>query len=83
MLPFLKHFLEFFIPIFFAIDAFGLVPLFVAVTEGMTLHQRRRVSFEAVAAAFVIAISFMLLGDRLFAFLGISTADFRIAGGVI
>jgi len=76
-------FLTFFIPLFVTIDAFGLVPVFLSVTEGMTESARRRVSFEAVAAAALIAISFMFLGDALFKFLGIKPQDFKIAGGLI
>ena len=79
----LHQFLSVFIPLFVAIDAFGMVPIFLAVTDGLGHERRRRVSFEAVGAATVICLSFMFLGKFLFAFLGISTADFKIAGGVI
>lgn len=77
------RFLESFLPLFVAIDPFGLLPIFLAVTEGHSSAQRRRICFEAVAAATVVSISFMFLGDALFHFLGISGADFKIAGGII
>lgn len=79
----LRDFLATFIPLFVAIDPFGMVPVFIAVTEGMSAERRRRVSFEAVAAATVICLLFMFLGDSLFAFLGVRDYDFRIAGGVL
>src|SRR4051794_10674748 len=72
-----------FIKLFVAIDPFGMVPIFLAVTDGMTDERRRRVSFEAVAAALVICLLFMLLGESLFGFLGIRDYDFRIAGGIL
>lgn len=79
----LTTFLSVFIPLFVAIDAFGLVPVFLGVTGEMTDRRRRRVSFEAVSSALAIAIGFMFLGSVIFRFLGIDEADFRIAGGVL
>jgi multiple antibiotic resistance protein len=79
----LRTFLEVFIPLFVAIDPPGMVPVFLAVTEGMSDERRRRVTFEAVTAATIICLAFMLLGESLFGFLGIRDFDFRIAGGVL
>ena len=82
-MDFLRTFLETFIPLFVAIDPFGMVPVFLGVTEGMGEVRRRRVTFEAVTAATLICLSFMFLGEGLFRFLGIRDFDFRIAGGVL
>jgi multiple antibiotic resistance protein len=79
----LRTFLSTFIPLFVAIDPFGMVPIFLAVTDGIPDERRRRVSFEAVATALVICLLFMFLGEGLFDFLGIRDYDFRIAGGVL
>jgi multiple antibiotic resistance protein len=79
----LRTFLEAFIPLFVAIDPIGLIPLFLHVTDRMDDARRRYVAAEAVAAGFVIALGFMFVGEVLFRFLGITAADFRIAGGVI
>jgi multiple antibiotic resistance protein len=78
-----RTFLEAFIPLFVAIDPVGLIPVFLSVTERMDDARRRYVAAEAVAAGFVIALGFMFVGEALFRFVGITTADFRIAGGVI
>lgn len=78
-----RDFLQVFIPLFVAIDPFGMVPVFLGVTARMTAARRREVSFEAVAAATLISIGFILAGNELFDFLGITHQDFRIAGGVI
>jgi multiple antibiotic resistance protein len=78
-----RQFLQVFIPLFVTIDAFGMVPVFLGVTAKMTAARRREVSFEAVAAATLISIAFMFLGNQIFDFLGIQHADFRIAGGII
>ncbi len=76
-------FLSYFIPLFVAIDAFGLTPLFLGVTQNMTSQRRRQILFQAVGTAFAICIGFMLLGQVIFRFLGITEADFRIAGGIL
>src|SRR5688572_15244717 len=83
MQAFFRDFFEAFIPLFVAIDPFGMVPIFLAVTAAMTPAQRRRVTFEAVGAATIIALSFMLLGHAIFRFLYITEDDFRIAGGIL
>ena len=79
----LRQFLQTFIPLFVTIDAFGLVPIFLAVTANRTQLERRRISFEAVAAATVITLAFMFFGNGLFHFIGITSADFKVAGGII
>ena len=83
MHTFFRDFFEAFIPLFVAIDPFGMVPIFLAVTATMTPKQRRRVTFEAVGAATIIALSFMFLGHAIFRFLSITEDDFRIAGGIL
>jgi multiple antibiotic resistance protein len=82
-MPSFRPFLEVFIPLFVAIDAFGLVPVFLAVTGEMSATQRRRVTFQAVFTAMGIATGFMFLGHAIFSVLGITENDFRIAGGVL
>jgi multiple antibiotic resistance protein len=79
----LRDFAKVIIPLFVTIDAVGMVPIFLAVTRGMSPRERRTVTFEAVAGATVIAIAFMFLGDAIFRFLGITLADFQIAGGIL
>ena len=79
----LHAFFEVFLPLFVTIDALGLVPVFLGVTGRMTAARRREVTFQAVAAATVLSVGFMFAGNALFHFLGITDADFRIAGGVI
>lgn len=79
----IRDFFEVFLPLFVAIDAIGLVPIFLAVTGRMTEARRRRVSFEAVGAATLLTIGFMFTGEAVFGFLGIKDHDFRIGGGVV
>ncbi|MBV8780503.1 MAG: MarC family protein [Phycisphaerae bacterium] len=79
----LHDFFAAFIPLFVSIDAFGLVPIFIGITDGMGEERRRQITFQAAFFALAICLAFMLLGRGLFGFLGITQADFRIAGGVL
>ena len=72
-----------FITLFVIIDPIGLAPLFVALTQGQTTAQRRRVAITACLVAAVILTAFGLLGDAVLEFAGISMPAFRIAGGVL
>lgn len=72
-----------FIPLFVAIGVFGVVPIFISMTEGVALQERRSLVTQATLTALIISISFVFLGKQIFSFLGISTADFRVGGGMV
>ena len=72
-----------FIPLFVAVDALGMVPVFLGVTAGMDAPRRRAITLEAIIAAAAICLLFMFLGELLFRFLGIDQNDFKIAGGIL
>jgi multiple antibiotic resistance protein len=79
----LETFLLAFIPLFVAIDVFGVLPLFVALTDGMEPRQRKKLTREATLTAFVISLVFLVAGKLLFSFLGITENDFRVGGGIV
>lgn len=72
-----------FIPLFVAIDVPGLVPIFLSLTQGMTLKSRRKLIVEATMTAAAVALVFLVLGKVIFRFLGITENDFRIGGGIV
>ncbi len=82
-MEFWTHFLSAFIPLFFAIDAIGILPVFISMTSDVFIDKRRQVVNQAVVTAFFISFAFMYLGKGVFHFLGISIADFKIAGGIL
>ncbi len=77
------NFLLAFIPLFVAIDPIGMAGLFVGLTDGIEDETRNRVSRQAAVTAFVVTLAFMGLGSFIFKALGITIADFQIAGGLI
>jgi len=79
----LSDILHTFIPLFVAVDAFGVLPIFVSLTEGLDAKEKNRVVIQSIWTASVVAVVFILLGKLIFRFLGITIADFMIAGGAI
>lgn len=79
----MEIFLLSFIPLFVAIDVFGVLPFFVGLVENIDPRNRRVIVVEATLAAFAISIVFILSGKIIFSFLGITENDFRIGGGII
>lgn len=78
-----RHFLLAFIPLFVAMDAFGIIPIFLSLTEHLSDQDRINTSRQAILAAGLIGVGFMLLGKAIFLYLGITQADFQIAGGIL
>lgn len=72
-----------FIPIFVAVDAIGVLPLFVTLVEGVDKRERARVIVQAMITAVLLAVGFILLGKWIFGLLGITIGDFAIAGGAL
>ena len=65
------------------VDPVGLTPTFLAVTEGMSTPERRRVALRAALIAAAILMGAALIGDWLLHALSISLPAFRIAGGLL
>lgn len=72
-----------FIPIFVAIDAVGIAPIYLALTEEMGHQEKKRVVLTSLVTAMLVSLSFIFIGKALLDILGVTVADFRIAGGII
>ncbi len=79
----LETFLLSFIPLFVAIDIIGTAPIFLGYTQSISDSAKKKLVFEAVLAAFGVALIFLFGGKLILNFLGITIDDFRIAGGII
>ena len=79
----LKPFLLSFIPLFIAMGALDFVPLVIALTDGMDEPQRRKTVREGSAAAGLILVTFLFVGKAVFLLLGVTVADFMVAGGLL
>ncbi|MBP8302737.1 MAG: MarC family protein [Phycisphaerae bacterium] len=72
-----------FIPLFVAVDAVGVMPLFVSLTAGLKPSRRDRIIVQSMVTASGLALGFILVGKAVFHALGITIGDFMIAGGVV
>jgi multiple antibiotic resistance protein len=78
-----KNILLSFIPVFVAVDAIGVLPIFVSLTAGMAEKEKTKIVAQSVVTALCLAIGFIFLGKAVFKVLGITMGDFMIAGGAI
>src|SRR5690348_3797083 len=77
-----KFFLAF-IPVFVAIDPIGLIALFVGLGTSASHENRKHQAFLGIITGLCVSVGFIFLGKAIFAALGITVADFQVAGGVI
>ncbi len=78
-----EKFLIAFIPLFVAIDPIGLVALFMGLGTGASSEHRKRQAMLGILTGLCVAVGFIFLGKIIFNALGITVADFQIAGGLI
>jgi multiple antibiotic resistance protein len=69
--------------IFFVVDPFAAVPLFLSITSGDTVERRRAIARRAAFSAWLILTVFALAGGLIFQALGVSLGAFKIAGGIL
>lgn len=79
----MNNFLLSFIPIFVAMDAIGILPMFIGFTEHLKKKERGRIINQSIVTAFLIGIVFLFLGKWIFKVLGVQVSDFKIAGGAV
>ena len=72
-----------FVPLFVAVDAFGILPLFLGLTEGSEPLLRRRIILQSVLTAALVTLAFVFAGTAFLRLLGITVADFMVAGGAL
>jgi multiple antibiotic resistance protein len=69
--------------VFFLVDPFGVIPLFLAVTADSTSSERRAVARRSAFTCAIVLCSFALAGSLIFKMFGITLPAFKIAGGII
>ncbi len=75
--------LNIFATLFVTIDPLGMMPIFIALTQGMSAAQRRTVAFRSAIIAFGLLTLFAIAGTFILNALGITLPAFRIAGGFL
>ncbi|MEM5515873.1 MarC family protein [Henriciella sp. AS95] len=75
--------LEQFILLWVVIDPIGTIPVFIAVTASVAAEKRWKIAIQAVFAATMVLLLFLIGGQFLINALGISLPAFQIAGGIV
>ncbi|HMQ52026.1 MAG TPA: MarC family protein [Anaerolineae bacterium] len=72
-----------FIMLIVVINPLAVAPVFIAVTNGMDLIERRSVLNRAVVASFGVALFFLIVGRLFLSFMGVTVHAFAISGGIL
>jgi multiple antibiotic resistance protein len=72
-----------FLPLLVAVDVVGIVPIYLGLTSALAPGERRHALRASLVVAAAVSIAFALLGKVVFVLLGITVADFQVAGGLI
>lgn len=79
----IKDMLLAFIPIFVAVDAIGVLPIYVSFTEGIKKKDKTKIIIQSMITAICLAVGFIFLGKIVFKLLNITVGDFMVAGGLV
>jgi multiple antibiotic resistance protein len=69
--------------IFFLVDPFAVIPMFLAITQGSPEPERRQMARRSAWTCAIVLCSFALAGSLIFKMFGITLPAFKIAGGII
>lgn len=72
-----------FISLWVVIDPVGSLPIFIAVTAGLSVSQQRAIAIKATFIAAAILLFFLVAGQVLLEALDIHLEAFQIAGGIV
>ncbi len=65
------------------VNPLAVIPSFIALTDRVARRTRARVAFVAAAGSVVVLVTFLLAGNFLFQFFGITVPAFQIMGGIL
>lgn len=80
---FLKSFVLTFVPLFIVIDALGVLPFVISLSEGMSRPERYKMLNLITTTATIVGLIFLFFGQFILRVLSISVGSFAIAGGLV
>ena len=69
--------------IFFLVDPFAVIPMFLAVTTGAERAERNAIARRSALTCAIVLCAFAIAGSLIFKMFGITLPAFKIAGGII
>ena len=79
----LREYILAFIPIFVAVNAISVLPIYITLTADLKPKQKKIVLSRSILTAAIIAMAFIFVGKAVFNIIGVTVADFKIAGGIL
>ena len=79
----MDDFVSAFVIFLVVIDPPGLVPIFIALTQGFDAPRKRLIALKGSAVALAVIVFFAYFGDVVLTALSIGMPAFRIAGGAL
>ena len=71
------------IVLFIIVDPFGNIPIFMGLTEKLTISERRKIFNTAILVGIALLLVFAFTGQEIFTIFGISINSFQVAGGLL
>ncbi|MBS7640315.1 MAG: MarC family protein [Candidatus Bathyarchaeia archaeon] len=71
------------ISLFIIVDPLGNVPIFISLTHGMGVSERRKVFRTAAVTGFILLLAFAIAGNTILDIFGVGLPSFMIAGGIL
>jgi multiple antibiotic resistance protein len=69
--------------VFFVVDPFAAIPLFLVITQGDSPEKRRKAALKAAVVTTITLLAFAATGGLIFRLFGITLGAFKIAGGIL
>src|SRR3954466_9965231 len=82
-MPLYKVALLSFVALVTMVNPLAVAPSFIALTDGVSRRTRASVAFVAGVACVAVLTVFLLAGNYLFKFFGITVPAFQIMGGIL
>lgn len=65
------------------VDPLGIIPIFISITTGHSVEDRRHIAKIACIAMGAVFLATVIVGDALLKLFGISIASFKVGGGIL
>src|SRR3954469_438329 len=82
-MPLTKVILLSFTALITMVNPLAVIPSFIALTDGVSRRKRASVALMAAVGCISVLVVFLLAGNYVFQFFGITVPAFQIMGGVI
>ncbi|MBU6955902.1 MarC family protein [Hahella sp. HN01] len=79
----MHEFIATFVFFFAVIDPVGTIPVYMAVTAGMTEPAKRRVAAKSITIATGVLVFFVIAGELILTSIDIPLSAFQVSGGII